>query len=218
MTGCYLAGWFILLANEFMQLGKHLFGGATFISNFYLWSESGYFDNVADTKPLLHLWSLGIEEQFYLVWPLVLWLVWKLKANPIVITLLIGFISFVISIVAIYTNPVAAFYSPLSRFWELLIGSALAYIVLYRQDLMNRLSQLSHWRDGISILGFSLFVVGTLVINKTSLFPGWWALLPTLSGVLLILAGPKAWVNRQILSHRVMVWFGLISFPLYLWH
>jgi peptidoglycan/LPS O-acetylase OafA/YrhL len=70
LTSCYLAGWFTLLADEYMQLGKHMAGGASFLSNFFLWNESGYFDNIADTKPLLHLWSLGIEEQFYIFWPL----------------------------------------------------------------------------------------------------------------------------------------------------
>jgi peptidoglycan/LPS O-acetylase OafA/YrhL len=215
LTSCYLAGWFILLAIEFMQLGKHIFGGASFISNFYLWSESGYFDNVADTKPLLHLWSLGIEEQFYLVWPVMLWLAWKLKSNPLIIILFIALGSFIINIVTVYANPVAAFYSPLSRFWELLIGSALAYLVLYQNDLMSRWSR---WSDVISIAGFSLFLIGVMMLNKVSLFPGWWALLTTLCGAFLIFVGPNAWVNRHILSHRVMVWFGLISFPLYLWH
>jgi peptidoglycan/LPS O-acetylase OafA/YrhL len=214
LTSCYLAGWFILLANEFMQLGKHVVGGASFISNFYLWSESGYFDNIADTKPLLHLWSLAIEEQFYLVWPFVLWLVWKLRANPIIITLIIVLTSFIINIVSVYSNPVDAFYSPLSRFWELLIGSCLAYIVLYRKELISRWSS---WCDVISILGLSLFLVGILVVNN-SLFPGWWALLPTMSAAFLIFAGPNAWVNRHLLSNQIMVWFGLISFPLYLWH
>ena len=79
MTACFAFGWFSLLADEYKQLGKHIAGGATFISNLLLWQESGYFDNSAETKPLLHLWSLGIEEQFYIIWPLLLWLTWKRK-------------------------------------------------------------------------------------------------------------------------------------------
>jgi peptidoglycan/LPS O-acetylase OafA/YrhL len=74
---CFILGWFVLLANEFKQLGKHIAAGANFLSNFVLWNEAGYFDNLAETKPLLHLWSLGIEEQFYIVWPLILWLSWR---------------------------------------------------------------------------------------------------------------------------------------------
>lgn len=73
LVACFAFGWFALLADEYQQLGKHIAGGAAFISNFVLWDESGYFDNAADTKPLLHLWSLGVEEQFYIIWPL-LWL------------------------------------------------------------------------------------------------------------------------------------------------
>jgi peptidoglycan/LPS O-acetylase OafA/YrhL len=215
LISCYAAGWLILLADEYMQLGKHLLGGASFISNLVLWSESGYFDNIADTKPLLHLWSLGIEEQFYIIWPLLIWFAWKRRTNILVIILLIALASFATNIALVYTNPVAAFYSPVSRFWELLIGSALAYIVLYKQDITNRFQQL---RTPLSIAGLGLFIVGTLLLSKTSLFPGWWALIPTIGGALLIFSGPNALVNQQLLSNRVLVWFGLISFPLYLWH
>lgn len=215
LTSCYLVGWFILLADEFMQLGKHLLGGASFVSNIVLWSESGYFGNVADTKPLLHLWSLGIEEQFYIVWPVLLWLTWKRRVNFLSITIFIALASFAINIATVYTNPVAAFYSPLSRFWELLIGAIIAYVMLYQQE------SVSVWRrssNALSIIGLGLFIAGTVLLAKTSLFPGWWALLPTLGGALLIFSGPNAWVNQKILTNKVLVWFGLISFPLYLWH
>lgn len=215
LTSCYLVGWFTLLADEYMQLGKHMAGGASFLSNFFLWNESGYFDNIADTKPLLHLWSLGIEEQFYIIWPVLLWFAWKRRANFLTITFLIALSSFIINIATVYTNPVAAFYSPLSRFWELLMGASLAYIVLYKKDLVSRWTKSN---NVISVIGLSLFIVGVVLLAKTSLFPGWWALLPTLGGAFLIFAGPNAWVNRKILSNRILVWFGLISFPLYLWH
>lgn len=80
-------GWFALLSDEYKQLGKHIASGAGFMSNFTLWHESGYFDNTAETKPLLHLWSLGIEEQFYIIWPLTLWIAWKYKTNILTLTL-----------------------------------------------------------------------------------------------------------------------------------
>jgi peptidoglycan/LPS O-acetylase OafA/YrhL len=215
LVSCFIFGWTTLLADEFMQLGKHMVAGASFASNLVLWDEAGYFDNSADAKPLLHLWSLGIEEQFYFVWPALLWLAWKRKINLITLTVCIAIASFVINITTVYVNPVAAFYSPLSRFWELLIGAALAYLMLYKKDYLVGWHRL---RDAISIVSLCLFAFGVVWLTKTSVFPGWWALLPTLAGAFLIFSGPHAWVNRTILSNKVFVWVGLISYPLYLWH
>ena len=90
----YAVGWFVLLDGEYKQLGKHIASGAGFISNFVFWNESGYFDNVAATKPLLHLWSLSIEEQFYIAWPLLLWVAWKQKLNLLTTTLLVTLMTF----------------------------------------------------------------------------------------------------------------------------
>ncbi len=94
LIACFVFGWFALLADEYQQLGKHIAGGATFVSNFVLWHESGYFDNTADTKPLLHLWSLGVEEQFYIIWPLLLWFAYKRKFNLLNISIGITALSF----------------------------------------------------------------------------------------------------------------------------
>lgn len=80
LISSFAFGWFVLLADEYKQLGKHIAGGAGFVSNYLFWNESGYFDNAAETKPLLHLWSLGIEEQFYIIWPLLLWLAWRTRS------------------------------------------------------------------------------------------------------------------------------------------
>ena len=77
LAAAYGAGWFLFYADRYAELSKHIAGGAGFIANFVLWREAGYFDGASDTKPLLHLWSLGVEEQFYLVWPLLAWLAWK---------------------------------------------------------------------------------------------------------------------------------------------
>jgi peptidoglycan/LPS O-acetylase OafA/YrhL len=212
---CFSFGYTTLLADEFMQLGKHIAAGAGFISNIVFWNEAGYFDNSADTKPLLHLWSLGIEEQFYLVWPAFLWFAWKLRVSLIILTICLAIASFTINIATVYEHPVAAFYSPLSRFWELLIGAALAYVILYRQALVARWSRYGELISGIALCSF---ILGVVLLAKTSVFPGWWALLPTFAGAAMIFSGPHVWVNRIILSNKAFVWLGLISYPLYLWH
>ena len=215
-------GWCILVAREYQQLGKHVFGGASFLSNFVLWKESGYFDNTSDTKPLLHLWSLGIEEQFYIFWPLILWAVWWVKsrlAQPHLWLWVVGVIaigSFWLNIDEIKLDRVVAFYSPITRFWELLIGALLAYFVLYTSKFFKLIPP--NW---LSWVGVALILLGISFINKESLFPGYWALLPTLGAACLIGAGSHGgmpWFNQQVLSNRILVWFGLISFPLYLWH
>lgn len=213
---CYALGWFLLLAEEYKQLGKHIAGGAGFISNFTLWNENGYFDNAAETKPLLHLWSLGIEEQFYIVWPLLLTVAWKRRIDILKITLFIVLISFGLNIYKTNSDVVAAFYSPQTRFWEISVGSTLAYITLYKKRFF---ADRSHAMiNAQSFVGAALIAIGIVVVTKIYPFPGWWALLPTMGTALIILAGPRAWLNRVVLSNRVLVWFGLVSFPLYLWH
>ena len=236
LISCFAFGWFELLADEYKQLGKHIAAGAGFVSNFVFWNESGYFDNSAETKPLLHLWTLGIEEQFYIVWPLLLWAAWKRKFNLLSLTLVITTLSFALNIKGLHSDAVATFYSPQTRFWELLIGSTLAYVTLYKPNLLaTKKQKLNTYLNAIiyapssqsndntlrntqAILGVTLIGIGLLLITKERHFPGTWALLPTLGAVLIISAGSQAWLNRVILSNRILVWFGLISFPLYLWH
>lgn len=236
LLGCFTLGWFALLADEYKQLGKHIAAGAGFISNLVLWNEAGYFDNSAETKPLLHLWSLGIEEQFYIVWPLLLWLAWKRRFGFLIVTLIVVCASFALNVTSVGSDAVGAFYSPQTRFWELLCGSLLAWMALYKNHagrdvylkLDARLAFALHRKspasDGntlaglLSLLGLLLLAYGFWRIDKDFSFPGVWAAIPVLGAVFIIAAGPGAWMNRAILSNRVAVWFGLISFPLYLWH
>ena len=236
LASCFVFGWFVLLSDEYKQLGKHIAGGAGFISNFVFWNESGYFDNAADTKPLLHLWSLGIEEQFYIVWPLLLWFAWKRRLNLLTITLAIAVISYGLDASKVIHDAVTAFYAPQLRFWELLAGAVLAHMALHKKLLLpNFRVRFDAWlgrvfyakpqladgamlRNFQSTLGALFIAIGIAVITKDKNFPGSWALLPVLGAALIISAGANAWINRVILSNRVMVWVGLVSFPLYLWH
>ncbi|QSL85915.1 acyltransferase family protein [Pseudomonas atacamensis] len=212
-----LAGWFLLFVDEYSQLGKHAAAGAGFVSNLVLWGESGYFDNSAETKPLLHLWSLGIEEQFYIVWPILLWVFHKARLNFLWILVGVACASFLLNIIGVEKDQVATFYSPQTRFWELLAGSALAYLSMYRTSV-NETVNGPLLRNLKALLGVSLVGAALFLANKDKAFPGWWAVLPVLGSAFLISAGPYAWINRVVLSNRVMVWVGLISFPLYLWH
>lgn len=224
LISSWIVAWFMLLPEEFKSLGKHILGGAGFASNLVLWNESGYFDAASSAKPLLHLWSLGIEEQFYLIWPLLMWIVFRLRLSLIYTTLIVLLISFVGNVFFITPDPVATFYSPLTRMWELLFGAVLAWLLLPRHmsdkdSLHAYIKSLSLNQKNIcAVTGLSCIVLSLTLITDSSAFPGYWALLPTTGAFLLLLAGPNTFVNQRILSSKVMVWFGLISFPLYLWH
>jgi len=236
LIACFAFGWFVLLSEEYKQLGKHMSAGATFRSNFILWNEAGYFDNAAETKPLLHLWSLAIEEQFYIAWPLLLWFAWKKRIDPFTVCLFVIVVSFAVNASTINDRAIAAFYSPLSRFWELSCGSLLAYFKLRAPDRVfkanqnieafrNRFSygdRVNHdvtaWPNIAAWLGIFLIVLAAWLLSSNSLFPGWWALLPTVGTCLILFAGPDGWFNRCVLSNGLLVKIGLISYPLYLWH
>jgi peptidoglycan/LPS O-acetylase OafA/YrhL len=212
LLACLLMGWIILTPGEYEQLGRHVIAGALFVSNIIFWQEAGYFDNAADTKPLLHLWSLGIEEQFYIAWPLLLALFWRYSKHLTWFFVGVLGISLTYSVMVVRHDVVADFYSPLTRFWELALGAGLAHSAS-RKSLANRL-----YPCVISWIGLFLVLCSITLIHKMYSFPGLWAILPTIGAACLIYAGNDAWLNRQVLSHRLLVWIGLISYPLYLWH
>lgn len=235
LTFSLIVGALMLWADDFARLGKHAAAGAGFIANLALWQEANYFDVASDSKVLLHLWSLGVEEQFYLVWPALMLLAWRARLNRVVLICALLAISLTYEVKTTPTDPVAAFYSPLSRLWELAAGASLANLTLFTppaavwiERMIARLVAALFfdrdadperaYRDVLSTLGMALILASTVVITRRHEFPGWWALLPVAGTYLVILAGPAAWLNRWVLSSRVLVWIGLISYPLYLWH
>jgi peptidoglycan/LPS O-acetylase OafA/YrhL len=219
---CQIAGWFALLSNEYKALGKHIAASTAFIPNVIFWSESGYFDYAAEAKPLLHLWSLGVEEQFYLCWPIVVWLCFKYRVSlfKLGIVLLLG--SLLLNLIMIEESPSAVFFSPITRMWELLSGCLLACWANSRtvvvESFKAKFGSIKWISHAVSTMGLASLVLGAFLIDQDMLYPGAWALIPVLGTCFIILAGNQSWLNVSVLSNRFLVWIGLISFPLYLWH
>jgi len=224
LATCAVVGWFVMWAEPYAQLGKHIFAAVGFVLNFVLWREAGYFDTEAIRKPLLHLWSLSIEEQFYLVWPAVLLLAAKRAYNVAIITTLIAVASFLLNVALVDTHPAAAFFMPFTRAWELMLGSLLASLeripgwsaeslaATVKMRRIRLVREIAGWG------GIAMIAIALVLLSPGRAFPGWWALLPTLGTVLIILAGMEAAFNRHVLASRPFVFIGLISYPLYLWH
>jgi peptidoglycan/LPS O-acetylase OafA/YrhL len=220
---CLAYGFIVLLPTELAQLGKDTAGGSSFISNLLLWNEAGYFDRSAVSKPLLHLWSLGVEEQFYIFWPVALWIAYQTITGRFAFVFTVAIFSFGVNVAASSNNITADFYSPLTRFWELSSGAMLAWLALHPSSRLDSIlhrinAQNPYLRNMASVVGLILIIGGTLLLKQQMRFPGWLALLPTSGAIVLIATGPSAWINRVVLSNRIAVFTGLISYPLYLWH
>jgi len=236
LAGCLIFGWLVLFQSEYKLVGRAVAAGAGFVANINNYSEGGYWDVSNNVKPLLHLWSLGVEEQFYIVWPVMLWLTLTNRMKSMAFVISIAICSFVWSVYVTKENQPSAYYLPFSRFWELMAGGMLAHAETFTRsknisilDFIAR-NKIFGWcgkaRSQLNVILANLFsalglflVISALVVQyPLNSFPGGYAALPVLGAALLIIAGPSALINSKLFSNRLAIYIGLISYPLYLWH
>ncbi|MBU3665929.1 MAG: acyltransferase [Chthoniobacterales bacterium] len=210
---CLLGGHRMLLPEEFHLLGQHVVASVGFFENVLLERTVGYFATAAEKLPLLHLWSLAVEEQFYLVFPLVVLTAVRLRWRLSWFLGAVLLLSFAANVWISHRNPNAVFYLAWYRVWELLAGSLLA--LLWRG---GKLPANKPTANVLSVCGAIGLAVSLAWLNPSMVYPSWRAAVPVASTVLLIAAGPDTWFNRRLLSIKVLVGIGLVSYPLYLFH
>ena len=215
MLACIPFAWFWLLPVDMKDFSQSLVSVSFFASNLLFWLEGGYFDATAELKPLLHTWSLSVELQYYVLFPLFMILFCKLGKRWILIMLGFLFIaSFVVAQYASYVNPAAAFYLLPARLWEFLIGTFTAFLQckLNNNKFSKVIKEVGGW-VGIALI---LFAISTY--NKATPFPGIYAFTPTLGTMLVILFATKQTNVGKFIGNKVFVGIGIISYGAYLWH
>lgn len=210
---CSTLGWFLLLPADFRGYCNSLFSTSVFTSNMFFWRDGWYFAAPSQSKPLLHTWSLAIEEQYYLLFPIVLWSLKRHIPSRVALACVAGFfLSLAMSIWGVHYTPAAAFYILPSRAWELLLGSLLVVGVL--PDTPS-----TRLREVLATAGVIAIVVAVLCFDPDTAFPGVAALLPCVGAALVIYGGGLEGTRvTRLLSGRILVSIGLMSYSLYLWH
>lgn len=207
---CLPLAWFTMLPEQLDSFFASVASVALFISNFHFLDESGYFETNAEEKPLLHTWSLAVEEQYYLLFPLLLMLLWRYR-NHSILTVFIGLaaLSLIISEIGWRLKPDANFYLLPSRLWELLAGSICAVILTKHSIKQNGL---------LTFCGLTAIAASFIIFNDLTPFPSLWTLIPVIGTCLIILFAGGTCLTSRILSIKPFIWIGLVSYSAYLWH
>ena len=215
LAGVSLVAAVILPPGQLIEYGWNAVASAVFVSNVSLWMQGGYFGGPAETNALMHTWSLAIEEQFYILFPPLLLLAWRLRGQRGVaeFTLLVIVLSLAISELGTRFASTANYFLLPSRAWELAIGALTALV--FRESTLQYPTKV---RDLVAFAGLAMIFVAVFTFSEATPFPSLWALLPTVgTAMILITATPETWAGR-VLTLPIFLFFGLISYSLYLWH
>lgn len=204
-------GWWLLLPDEFARLGAQTAAGSAFVANIYFWLHSGYFAPNAHTYPLLHLWSLGVEEQFYIFWPLIIMALAGHRQRIFSVIVVITLVSFLLNL-SLAHNRETDFYLIATRAWELMLGAAIAWQARSSPHLSHRTAEVC------VAAGLTLILLSCFMFGNTDPYPSWRALLPTIGAGLIIWGGNASTIASSVLRASSAVAIGRISYPLYLWH
>ncbi|WP_119290992.1 acyltransferase family protein [Azohydromonas sediminis] len=215
MAACLPLAWLWLLPNDLRDFARSVVAVSTFWSNILFHREAGYFDTAAELKPLLHTWSLAVEEQYYLLFPLLLLAVWRQGMRRVAITIgILALASLALAQWALDRYPAAAFFLLPSRLWELALG---ALVALYLISGPQR-EPSGGLRNAASAAGLAMIAAAVFVYDGDTPFPGAAALLPTIGTALVIVFATPATLAGRLLAHRALVGIGLLSYSAYLWH
>lgn len=211
--------WIWFLALDMKDFSKSLVAVSTFSSNILFWSETGYWGTINELKPLLHTWSLAVEEQYYILFPLFLMLMWNLRKRWILsFIMIIAAISLVISQWGAYNKPSANFFLLPTRGWELALGASIAFYFLYGKNTVSRFLHHKSVSEVLGLVGILMIGYAVFAFDKSVPFPSFYALVPTIgAGLIIIFSSSKTMVG-QLLGTKVLVGIGLISYSAYLWH
>ena len=208
-----IAAWYLLLPTELVDYGKSVASVGVFASNILFWTQSNYFAQTSEFIPLLHTWSLAVEEQFYLVFPVfMIWTVASTKSKRLITLVVVGLVSLIFCEWAWRNAPEANFFLAPSRVWELLVGVFCAFYLQQPRLHSSLIKQLG------SLAGFLMLIYSIGFYDKTIPFPSLYALVPVLGTALIILFTDKDTLVGRLLSLPFIVGIGLISYSAYLWH
>lgn len=210
---CIPFAWMWLTPLDMKEFSKSLIAVATFSSNILFWKESGYFDTEAELKPLLHTWSLAVEEQYYIIFPVFLMFAWKLGGKFVITALVVIFLASIATAHwGSYHKPYTTFYLLPTRVWELLLGAFCAFILNGNPSINTYTSQYG------SIIGLTLITVAVFMFSSSTPTPSLFTLFPTVGAALVILFARNGNFVAKLLSTKIMIGLGLLSYSIYLWH
>lgn len=219
MLVCLPFTWLWMLPTDMRDFSKSLIAVSTYSSNFLFWRETGYWGAANELKPLLHTWSLAVEEQYYILFPLFLLLIWGLRRRWILISfVLIAGISLCLSQWGAYNKPSATFFLLPTRGWELAVGATIAFYFIYRPNTLYSFRFQKVINEIFGLIGVLMLVYTVHSFDGRTPFPSFYALVPTIGTGLIILFSSSDTIVGRLLGTRVLVTIGLISYSAYLWH